>query len=417
MADAAWSMLSKIVLDEDLSTATRGGVRLDWFEDLEHKRVFKWMLEYNSRYGGAPTREAISAEFPAYQLARCREPYEYYLDRFRSQRERSILVDGIVDADTLLQDDDHKGAQRRISQALLQLGREVCSLSDVNVTRRTRARYEAYDEARMHVGELSGIQTGFPTLDFSSGGYLDQQFILFGGGPKHGKSFLLMRSAIAAQDAGYSVLFVTFEMSQREQLARYDAMVSGVNANHVVRNYLDDEEMKKLKKGIALRRNLPDFVISADISATTTVSGLSGKVDEYQPDILFIDGCYLMENEIGAKAGEAAAYTAVSRGLKRLAQRIDKPVIGTTQALSGKMGKDGIVTLNSLGWTSAWAQDADVILGVERLPDINQIRLRVVGGRNVSPCEISIICNWEESDFNEADFNSAGLDEDVDDEG
>lgn len=146
------------------------------------------------------------------------------------------------------------------------------------------------------------------------------------------------------------------------------------------------------------------FIVSGDISATTTVSGLSAKIEEHEPDIVFVDGVYLMENEIGAQPGSPQAYTAISRGLKRLAQRIDKPLVATTQALVGKMDKQGSVTINSLGWTSAWAQDADLILGVERISDSPLLRLRVVAGRNVPPAEINVGCNWEESLFQEVEI-------------
>ena len=72
-----------------------------------------------------------------------------------------------------------------------------------------------------------------------------------------------------------------------------------------------------------------------------------------------------------------------------------------------KMGKDGAVTLHSLGWTSAWSQDADLILGAEREPGAPIIRLRVVAGRQVSPTEITVAVNWEESRFEEVELGES----------
>ena len=48
-----------------------------------------------------------------------------------------------------------------------------------------------------------------------------EQFILFAGQAKAGKSWLMIKSAIAAQEAGKKVLFITFEMS-REGASGYD---------------------------------------------------------------------------------------------------------------------------------------------------------------------------------------------------
>jgi hypothetical protein len=217
-------------------------------------------------------------------------------------------------------------------------------------------------------------------------------------------SWMLMKTALAAHDAGNKVLFITFEMSSLEQRVRHDAMRCGLNANHLMHGTLDDLHMQKIKRGFRVLKNLEPFIISADISATTTVTGLAGKIDQHRPDIVFIDGVYLMESDTG-EPGSAQSYTAISRGLKRLAQRTKIPVVGTIQALTGKMGKDGAVTMHSLGWTSAWGQDADLIMGAERISGTPTIRLRVVGGRAVAVCEMSIACDWEESTFDEVDLN------------
>lgn len=104
--------------------------------------------------------------------------------------------------------------------------------------------------------------------------------------------------------------------------------------------------------------------------------------------------------------------TAVSRGLKRLAQRIEKPVLITTQALTSKLAKGNEVTINSLGWTSAWGQDADLVLAAERVDKSPVIKLRVVAGRNVSPREIGLAVDWEESTIEETGIDEEDLDDD-----
>ena len=407
MADHARSLISKIVLEGDLATATLAGARASWFDDEEHREAFSWILEYHGRYGEAPTKAALKTQFPNYRLTLPEEPYAYYLDCLRDQHRRSVLLDAVIAANGALEDGDSRGAQEAMSAGLLQVGKEVSSLTDESVLDGLEARFAAYQEARANVGVLRGVATGFEALDFLTGGFHPQQFILIGGAAKQGKSFMMMKSAMAAQAAGKKVLFLSFEMSQHEQRARYDAMACGINSMRLLHGNLTDEDERRLQRGWRLVKNLPPLVISADISATTTVSGLSAKIDEHQPDIVFVDGVYLMENEVGADPGSPQAYTAVSRGLKRLAQRIELPLVGSTQALSSKMGKDGAVTLHSLGWTSAWSQDADLILGAEREPGAPIIRLRVVAGRQVSPTEITVAVNWEESRFEEVELGES----------
>lgn len=404
MADLGRALISKVLLDDDLASAVDAGVRPDWFEEPEHQKAYKWITEYFSRYSVVPTPRALRTEFPNYKIIKVPEPYAYYTDKFRDLHERAIIFDAIAGAHDALDEDDPKKAQSILSSGLLRIGKEVGHLKDENLVSKLRTRYEAYEEARQHAGEITGTATGFYTLDVSSGGYHPQQFVLFGGAPKQCKSFMLMKSAIAAHDAGCRVLFISFEMSVKEQRVRHDGMRCGLNSEHLMHGTLNDLEMQKIKRGFRVLQNTEPFIISADISATTTVSGLAAKIDQHDPDIVFVDGVYLMESENGAEQGTTQAYTAVSRALKRLAQRSGIPVVGTVQSLLGKM-KDGAVTMGSLGWTSAWAQDADVIMGVEKISGTPNLRVRVVGGRSISNCEMSIACDWEETRFEEVAFD------------
>lgn len=400
MADLGLRLISKIINDSDIVTAVTGGLRPEWFEDETHREVYQWMLSFYGKYGQAPNAVALGTQFPNYVLKETPEPYDFYIDHFREQRKRALLSDMVVSANTALNDGDTKRAQEHVSQGLLNLGREVTTLTDQNAVEDMADRYKVYKEAQRNQGTVTGIATGFPTLDFSTSGYHPQQFIVLGGMAKQGKSFILMKMAIAAQEQGKRVLFLSFEMSGYEQLARYDALCFGINSMRLLHGTTTDEDFDKLKAGMRTRKNMAPFIISADISATTTVSGLSGKIEQHQPDIVFIDGVYLMENEVGAEPGSSQAYTSISRNLKRLAQRIKMPLVVTTQALSSKM-KDNKVSMHSLGWTSAWSQDADLILGVERRDTDPTINLRIVAGRNVSPREIQVRVDWENSEFEE----------------
>lgn len=410
--DVGRALISKIVDDNDLNSALRMGVRATWFEDPDQAAIFKWMIEYQSRYSEVPTEVALKSEFPNFRMFSADEPYEYYIDKFRDLRSRAILLDTILDANEEIEKrGDIKAAQDRITQGMLQMGKEVSTLTDENAASRAKIkeRYTRYNDNRRSAGELTGIPTGFDAFDLITGGFHSQQFILIGGAQKQGKSFMLMKAAIAAHNYGKKVLFMSFEMSSFEHLCRYDAMCCGLDSGRLLRGVLDDDEMDSLHKGMALRKNMEPFIVSEDITATTTTSSIMAKIEEHRPDIVYVDGVYLMDNEVGADPFSTQAYTAISRSLKRLTQRTEIPLVGTTQALTSKMSK-GEVTMHSMGWTSAWAQDADLILGVERVPKGNMLIVRVAGGRNVSPCDVSVSCNWSKSYFEEVEMGDADAD-------
>ena len=404
MADLGRELISKVVGDDDIQTALTAGIRASWFEDQEHRKVWLWCIDYFQRYGETPTERALKSQFPNYRLLKVNEPYEFYLDHFKQQRETAIVVDAVIEANEALDHGDSKKAQQLFAAALTRLGTEVSVLTEYDVVDALIERLDTYRDVRRNRGKLTGISSGWPTLDLMTGGYQPSQFWVYGGQQKHGKSFLLLKSATVAQDHGWKALFVSFEMTFLEQAARYDGICAGVNATNIMTGRLTNEDLRKIRKAVGVRKNLPPLIIAEDISATTTISGLAARIEQHKPDIVFVDGIYLMEDESGNKANTPQAYTAISRGLKRLAQRTKLPIVCTTQALPSKMDKSGAITLYSLAYTSAWGMDADLILGVEKFVKNSTIKLRVTAGRNVSTREIVISCNWNECLFEEVDL-------------
>jgi urease gamma subunit len=75
-----------------------------------------------------------------------------------------------------------------------------------------------------------------------------------------------------------------------------------------------------------------------------------------------------MEDQYGEPPGTPRALTNITRGLKKMAQNHRIPVIATTQALAHKLRR-GELQAESIGYSSSFLQDADVILGVERMTD------------------------------------------------
>jgi hypothetical protein len=134
-----------------------------------------------------------------------------------------------------------------------------------------------------------------------------------------------------------------------------------------------------------------------------TVSALSAKIEQTKPDIVFVDGVYLMLDEVTGEMNTPQAITNITRALKRMAQKIDKPVIITTQTLLWKM-RAGKVTADSIGYSSSFFQDSDVILGLEPVEEDEHIRLlKIVASRNCGPSEVALTWKWETGCFHDED--------------
>jgi replicative DNA helicase len=146
----------------------------------------------------------------------------------------------------------------------------------------------------------------------------------------------------------------------------------------------------------------PKQFLLTDSLTGMTVSAIAAKVNTVNPDVLFVDGAYLMLDETTGEAGTPQSLTNITRSLKRLAQRANICVVVSTQSLLWKQKKN-VVSADSIGYSSSWLQDSDVVLGLQRTEDDDpNIRtLKIVASRNCPVAEVDMLFDWELGEFRE----------------
>jgi replicative DNA helicase len=88
-------------------------------------------------------------------------------------------------------------------------------------------------------------------------------------------------------------------------------------------------------------------------------------IQEYKPDIVAIDGAYLMSIN-GAATVEWQELAAVSRELKSMANNTGVPIIGVIQANRGASDKQTVGGENIAG-SDAFFQDPDIVLALRHM--------------------------------------------------
>ena len=411
MASSEQLLISKVIQEQDLSYPLKHGVKSDHFTK-EWGTIWTWLITYWRTHGSVPTDRAINMEFGDIKVLDAKsEPFSALVDEmFAAYRQRN-LVEAMSAAMPALNAGDTSAAFKLLSAGVQKAGADVARLRDVNLIETWEARLEKYDELRKMPNAIRGIPTGINGLDRITSGFRPQQLITFVGEAKKGKSLMTLMMANAAHLHGKRPLFVSFEMSAEEQAARYDAIVAKVPYSNILRANLSDQEFEKVRNTLRMRKNMHPFLMSEDSSSLTTVSAIAGKIQQHRPDMLIVDGVYLMDDEQGEPKGSPQALTNITRSLKRIAQRFDIPIIGTTQVLGWKLGnkKSRKITADSIGYTSSFSQDSDLVIGVESDPDIdNQAILRVVLARSAPMGEVKIKWDWENMDFSEVFEDESG---------
>lgn len=383
--DVEKSFVSKILTAGELLPAIEAKVTPEFFEDPDMALVYQWILDHWQSYAKVPGQKALGATFPTFRAVRTDEPLEYYVDKLIEARSYSIMEEGVSVAAKLLQDKDVSEAQATLNEMMMALARETSPIKDIDLTETGDERIERYRSYRELEGGLRGLPSGFDFIDRVTLGFQAEQLITYVGLPKSGKSTTMLLNAMAVQDYGKRATIIGFEMSNEEQAARHDAFRAGVDWLSLMGGRLGPKDFKRLERALREASNKPSLILAADVSATTTIPGVMAKITEHQPDIVFIDGVYMMDTGIPElRADTPQGLTYITRNLKRLAQRAKIPIVITTQVLPSKFSKRTGITIDSIGYTSSFAQDSDLIIGVEDVEnDPDMKRMRMVTGRNV----------------------------------
>lgn len=369
-ADIEHAVISQIVLTEDIKHVMDVRLTSKFFTDIEHRRVFELVLDHFHDHKKTPDETTIQRAFPKYEIDQYPEPLSYYVNELQDRYIYRSLVTGLSEVGDLISDDGpNKGEQiyDALSEVLLTVRHEVPAGKDEDMFGTAREYLLPELEARRKYGYLRGIPTGFESVDRATRGYQPEQLVFLVGLPKSGKSWVHLYSAITTRLHGSRLLYFTFEMSIEEERDRLACLVANVPYSNILTGSLLPQEKDRLELTLRRMENLEGFTMIHD-RAAMTLDKINQKIVEYQPDAVFIDGVYFMEDQYGEPPGTPRALTNITRGLKKMAQNHRIPVIATTQALAHKLRR-GELQAESIGYSSSFLQDADVILGVERMTD------------------------------------------------
>lgn len=396
-------LVSKVVRDRVIVPALTRGVSSSWFAIDQHREAWEFLRDAHKEYGIVPTAVSFKDRFPEYPLLRVDDPVEYLIDLLAAHRRKYETIRLVQDAAMLIE----SGGQH--DAALELMARRVPSIidegssggHDVDLSDEPMGRMDGYLKLRDRPDGLLGVPTGFSTIDLATAGLQGGQLVVCLALPKTGKSVLALQVAINLHESGYVPLFQSYEMSNYEQQRRHDAMRARVAHSRLMRGRLNLDEEERYEAMLRSMEGMRPFHLTDSVSGTT-ISALSGKVAEAQPDVVFVDGVYLMIDEITGTQNTPEALTNLTRNLKRLAQRIDRPVFITTQALAWKV-KGRNVTADAAGYSSSFVQDADVVLALQRDdPDDDTSRtLKIVASRNCGPATCELAWDWERGRFEE----------------
>ena len=400
-ADNEYRLVSKVIYDRNIIPVLEKGVKDDWIVDDELRRVWKFVREHYVNYREVPSAVVINDHFPNFKVLKVEDTIDYLIDTMLAFRRNMITRNGIQDTVQIMASNDHDAALAEMSKVISEVNAQgIVGTNHLDLTKDPDKFWEEYQNVQNSV--LLGVPTGFAKIDEATAGLQGGQLITLIAPPKTGKSQIALRMAANVHNSGLVPMFQSFEMNNHEQTQRYLSMEAHVSNARFRRGRLQtDEEDRLINLLDDLKTQKPFHFV--DAINGLTIDSLMAKAEQLKPDVLFVDGVYLMLDQVTGDANTPQALTNITRGLKRVAQRLDIPVIITTQTLLWKM-RAGKVSADSIGYSSSFFQDSDVILGLEPVEEDDEVRnLKVVQARNCPPSETSITWRWDTGCFHDED--------------
>ncbi|WP_207492213.1 replicative DNA helicase [Aridibaculum aurantiacum] len=253
------------------------------------------------------------------------------------------------------------------------------------------------DELRNKTDEISGVPTGFPSMDKVTYGWQATDLIILAARPAVGKTAFalnLLRSAALHPEKPTPVAFFSLEMSSAQLVARILSAESGIMLEKISRGKLEDYEMQQLyTKGVT---KLSDAPIYIDDTAGLNIFEFRAKarrlVNKHKVGLIIIDYLQLMSGSgDGKQTNREQEISRISRDLKGLAKELSVPIIALSQlSRAVETRKESkMPQLSDLRESGAIEQDADMVMFLYR-PEYYEINTNEMGESNRGETHVRI---------------------------
>ncbi|TXL56564.1 replicative DNA helicase [Aeromicrobium terrae] len=243
------------------------------------------------------------------------------------------------------------------------------------------------DAIQTRVGELAGLESGFPDLDRLTTGFRPGQMIVVAARPGVGKSTLgldFCRAASIKQDVPSAIF--SLEMTGAEIAMRLLSAEAKVNIHHMRSSGgMSDADWSSVSRVMAKVNSAP---ITIDDSPNMTMPEIRSKARRIKKQhglgLLVIDYLQLMTSgkRVENRQVEVSEF---SRQIKLLAKELEVPVVAISQLNRGSEQRtDKRPQLSDLRESGSIEQDADIVLLLNR-PDMHD------GGESERPGEADLI--------------------------
>jgi replicative DNA helicase len=373
---------------------------------LTHNDIWLFIRNYYEQNQCAPPVDVVRQKFNDFDYTAETGATKHHLDELRAQYLNDNVKIMLRNAATEVQNGKANEALDRLIGETANLKRVTSTVRDLDVADVDDAVAYFENIKRLQESGTHGIYTGLAGFDnYLPAGITPGQFGVLLAYPAIGKSWMALYLAVQAWRNGKSPLIVSLEMTEAEVRNRVYTIIGQGMWSHrkLSRGEVEIDMFKKwMHKTFDGKPSIN--IISNEGIGDVTPSVLRGKIDQYKPDIVFVDYLNLMSANQRTD-NEVVKMKNLSRELKLLAISEEMPIVAISSATPDDVtDMNSVPTLGQTSWSRQIAYDADWLLALGRAANSDVLEAVFRKNRNGFLGEFVVQVDFDSGRFVYKDF-------------
>jgi replicative DNA helicase len=333
-----------------------------------HKDIWLFIKDYISANSSVPPESILLEKFRDFEPIQDVGATKHHLEELRSSYLQSSIKKILKSSAGEVNNNRPVEALNILINESSNLKKSTSDIRDVDVVDVEDAVAHFEHIKKLNETGAHGIRTGLAGFDnYMPAGITPGQFGILLAYPAIGKSWLALYLAVQAWKNGRKPLFISLEMTETEVRNRaYTIMANGLFSHRKLSSGdVDTEQFQDW--GSKYLVNVPSFhIVSNDGVGEVSPAVIRGKIDQYKPDIVFVDYIQLMQSN-SQTDNEVIKIKSISRELKILAISEQVPIVAIASATpDDATDMTSVPSLGQVAWSKQLSYDADFVLALGR---------------------------------------------------
>ena len=260
----------------------------------------------------------------------------------------------------------------RTEQALFEVSESNVRKNYADMRSIMREALNELEVRKDHKDGLTGIPSGFTSLDRITSGWQNSDLVIIAARPGMGKTaFVVTAMRNAAVDFSHPVAIFSLEMSNIQLVNRLISAEAELESDKIKKGTLADYEWEQLVHKTAKLSNAPIYI---DDTPALSILELRAKCRRLKAQhgvkLIIVDYLQLMTGDStrGNSGNREQEIASISRALKNIAKELEVPVVALSQLSRAveTRGGDKRPQLSDLRESGSIEQDADLVMFLYR---------------------------------------------------